>query len=740
MTAFKCKMCGGSLTVTNETAVCECAYCGTCQTVTKSRDENIINMFNRATNLRLKAEFDKAYDQYEKIVLICPDDSESYWGLILCKYGVEYVKDPVTGCMIPTLHRTQVEPVTTDPDYLNVLEYADKGQRIVYEREAAQINSVQKDVLAVARIESPYDVFICYKERDENGSRTQDSVIANDIYHQLTQVGLKVFYAAITLEDKLGQEYEPYIYAALHSAKVMLVIGTRPEYFEAPWVRNEWSRYLKIVDKDRSKLLIPCYRDMDSADVPPELSNLPSQDMGRIGFITETVRGIKKVLNIQVDSFLEPDVPGQVNVSDISQLLKQGNHALVDDKWDEAMQLFDQVLDENPEEYRAYIGQLCAEMEISSEEELVNIGKPIISSNSYKRACLFGGEEVEARLYGYVTQHEYNLNQEQYNAAVKEMNHAESSQEFEELVFVFGRLGEFKDSLKMAKECRKKAKEYRQNETITKYSNSVTGMRTATTAQDFEMLKHEFLDLRDYKDSRQKAKECEYNGLISRYNAAIKQELKPNDYIALMHSFRSLDGFMDSRQKVEECIPYLEAAQKREHWDRIRNCKQGDVVTFGPYDWNVVAQYNNLKLLLCTDIVEKKDTNYKSSIFSRREITGWERCDLRKWLNEDFISCFSDEERRMICKIRLANPDNHYRSSGKWEGRETEDCIFLLSIDEVEKIDQEILKAKMDWWLRTNGVDGNFGALVSKNGVLDNYGVWRHYLLGVRPAMYIKTD
>lgn len=55
-------------------------------------------------------------------------------------------------------------------------------------------------------------MFICYKETDASGRRTPDSVLANDLYHQLTQEGFKVFFARITLEDKLGTAYEPYIF------------------------------------------------------------------------------------------------------------------------------------------------------------------------------------------------------------------------------------------------------------------------------------------------------------------------------------------------------------------------------------------------------------------------------------------------------------------------------------------------------------------------------------------------
>lgn len=296
MAVFKCKMCGGSLDIEGCKSVVTCEYCGTQQTLPKAEDEVIANLFNRANNLRLKNEFDKAQELYEKIISTGSTDAEAYWGNVLCKFGIEYVEDPATFKRIPTCHRTQLEPVLSDVDYKSAIENADDAQREIYEAEAKAIDELQRNILRIVDGEEPFDVFICYKETDENGKRTQDSVIANDIYHQLTQEGFKVFYAAITLEDKLGQEYEPYIFSALNSAKVMLVVGTKPEFFNAVWVRNEWSRFLKIIKNDRQKALIPCYKDMDAYDLPEEFSHLQAQDMGKIGFISDIVRGIKKII------------------------------------------------------------------------------------------------------------------------------------------------------------------------------------------------------------------------------------------------------------------------------------------------------------------------------------------------------------------------------------------------------------------------------------------------------------
>lgn len=74
--------------------------------------------------------------------------------------------------------------------------------------------------------------------------------------NELTKEGFKVFFARYTLEDKLGTAYEPYIYAALNSARVMVVVGTKPQYFNAVWVKNEWSRYLGLMKQGKKKTLI----------------------------------------------------------------------------------------------------------------------------------------------------------------------------------------------------------------------------------------------------------------------------------------------------------------------------------------------------------------------------------------------------------------------------------------------------------------------------------------------------
>ena len=472
MAVFKCKMCGGALEINGET-VATCEYCGTTQTLPKTSDEVRENLFNRANNLRLKSEFDKAEQVYEKILEIDNSEAEAHWGIVLCKYGIEYVEDPKSFKRIPTCHRTSYEAITANADYLAAIENADQVQRSVYEDEARSIDAIQKNILSIVKNEEPFDVFICYKETDSAGKRTIDSAIANDIYHQLTAEGFKVFYAAITLESKLGQEYEPYIFSALNSAKVMLVIGTKAEYFEAVWVKNEWSRYMKLMAEDRSRLLIPCYREMDAYDLPEEFAHFQAQDMGKIGFINDVVRGIKKVIskNSGADSVQMPQSVPSSGGSNTAPLLERAFMFLEDGEWDSANEYCEKVLDIDPKCSEAYLGKLMAELRVRTRENLKNCAQPFDSSNNYQKAMRFGGEELAKELSdctAYINERNENERLEGiYSQAVNAKSSAKTEGDYKDAARKFSSVSHYKDSQKLAEECLEKAGAARKDAILT---------------------------------------------------------------------------------------------------------------------------------------------------------------------------------------------------------------------------------------------------------------------------------
>ena len=311
MAVFKCKMCGGALDINNSDTVVTCEYCGTTQTLPRLNDDKIANLYDRANHFRRSNEYDKATGIYEQILNEDATDAEAYWSLVLCRYGIEYVKDPRTGKRLATCHRTQYRSILEDPDFAMAVRYADGAAESVYREEAAYINAIQQKLLDISRKEEPFDIFICYKETDKDGNRTVDSVLAQDLYTALTDKGYRVFFSRITLEDKLGQAYEPYIFAALNSAKVMLAVGTDYEHYNAVWVRNEWSRFLKLTDGTQKKVLIPCYKDIDAYDMPKEFRHLQAQDLGKVGAIQDLLRGIEKLITVNSSAKAEPVVQSE---------------------------------------------------------------------------------------------------------------------------------------------------------------------------------------------------------------------------------------------------------------------------------------------------------------------------------------------------------------------------------------------------------------------------------------------
>ena len=366
MAIIKCKMCGGDIEISPDKTFGTCEYCGSTMTLPKVDDEQRAAAFNRGNHFRRSGEFDKALAVYERIVAEDDNDAEAHWCCALCRFGIEYVEDPATYEWLPTCHRASFDSFLEDVDYLAAVEHSDGITRRQYQKDAAKIAEVQRGILATSQNEQPFDVFLCYKETGEDGQRTRDSLMAQEVYYELTEQGYRVFFARITLEDKAGAEYEPYIFAALNSAKVMVVIGSKPEHFNAVWVKNEWSRFLSMMKKDRSKLLLPCYRDMDPYDLPEALSVLQSYDMSKIGFMQDLIRGVKKVIDAgkpqetAKETVKETVVVHNEGGSNVQALLKRGNMALEDGEWSKADEFFEQVLNQNAECAEAYLGKFLS--------------------------------------------------------------------------------------------------------------------------------------------------------------------------------------------------------------------------------------------------------------------------------------------------------------------------------------------------------------------------------------------
>ena len=510
MSTFKCKMCGGTLEIQPGESVAVCDSCGSKQTIPNLSDERRANLYDRANHFRRANEFDKAMGLYEQILNEDNDDAEAHWSVVLCRYGIEYVEDPATHKRVPTVNRTQYTSILSDEDYKAALRLADGYQRDVYQAEAKTIDEIQKGILAISQKEEPFDVFISYKETDAAGRRTPDSVLATDLYHQLTKEGFKVFLSRITLEDKLGQEYEPYIFAALNSAKVMVVVGTRQEYFNAVWVKNEWSRYLALIRNGEKKSLIPAYRDMDPYDLPDEFSHLMAQDMSKLGFMQDLIRGIKKLTESEK---VKPAAKETVIINSGSgvntgALLKRAFMFLEDGDWKSANEYCERVLDQDPENAQAYLAKLMAELAVRRKSDLQNYAQPFDGRNTCQKILRFADPSLKTDIEDY-NRHIRERNEEnrkagQFQNALELMNRAADESSYLNAAQEFDNISGYKDADSKARQCRSKAEDCRKDAIY----SSAQRLMSRGLEDDYKKAIDEFQKINGWRDSDQQIQLC----------------------------------------------------------------------------------------------------------------------------------------------------------------------------------------------------------------------------------------
>ena len=360
---YECVICGGDLEeITPGKA--RCLFCKKEQSAPKKADADLMN---RANRLRLKNKyFDQALEIYGRIVTDCPDEAEAYWGIVLCRYGIEYVEDKRTGEFLATCHRTIELSIKDDADFIMACEKGTEEQKKYYIEQAEYIDSIQKKSLDISRQEKPYDVFISYKSHDDNGNDTKDSKEAQKIYNKLDRKGFKVFFAEETLKKHAGEEYEPYIYAALKSSKVMILIGSCEDYFEAPWVKNEWTRYLDMIAHGDQKKLIVEYMDMVPEELPQELASIQalnwrdSEAMSNLLINVETFLDYKggnsELSGVSHDEIANSVYEKQNNekIRNLQIRFENAIELMDNDAGEAAKSIFDDIIRENPTFSEAY--------------------------------------------------------------------------------------------------------------------------------------------------------------------------------------------------------------------------------------------------------------------------------------------------------------------------------------------------------------------------------------------------
>jgi len=290
-----CNNCGGDYDYRHGRWVCRA--CGSFKPEELSNEE-VTLLYTAFQKLRL-ANFDEAELEFDDIIEKYPENPNGYWGRLLSKYGIKYEQD-FDGRMIPTCYATSIKSIIDTDDYKQAMRYADEDNRVYYQRQAEYIERVRKEWVDKAKKEKPYDIFICYKDSDlANGvERTQDSYTAQDLYVHLTKKGYRVFYSRESLRDKVGEKYEPYIFNALSTAKVLLVYGSKPSYITSTWLKNEWTRYEKRIsegEKNPNSLLVAC-DGFSPNELPKALSSMQCFNANDRSFYSDLDEAIEQII------------------------------------------------------------------------------------------------------------------------------------------------------------------------------------------------------------------------------------------------------------------------------------------------------------------------------------------------------------------------------------------------------------------------------------------------------------
>ena len=253
--AMKCKTCGEPLDIGKaQGGVIKCAICDSVFTLPKvDASQKVLDFLSQGEHDLDTCRFEDAYSAFNKACELDKTEPEAYWGMALAEFKIQYLKDEVNNRLQPICHEISDKDFADSSNFLKAIRYATEAQKTEYERKAEEINYIKNEFNKIAKTGAKYDCFICVKVTDENGGRTQDYKHADDIYFELKGKGYKPFFSERELVGVTGADYEARILYALKSAECMLVICFDEAYLRTKWVKNEYTRFLKLVNDEEKE-------------------------------------------------------------------------------------------------------------------------------------------------------------------------------------------------------------------------------------------------------------------------------------------------------------------------------------------------------------------------------------------------------------------------------------------------------------------------------------------------------
>ena len=386
-----CGICGGAVNADENGVSGVCSHCGNKMMYPGSD----IKKINRITYLRNTFKFDEAEKLAKELAAANPDDCEAHWNLLLCEYGIQYVREGANLYAVCRKDISDLPAFKESVNYKAATEKASEELRPGYEELGDAIEDSVSITRNVLKQEKGYDVFILSPD-----NATVDTDIDGDkIFLRFTSnLGFSTFYAPEMMKDIDAVEKAAQTVFALKNSRILLPSFRTKDDCRDGFLEYAVNMFCEAARKDEEKLVFPIFNAsvLQFQQLPEklvwcdEIFNCAEDE-----FMREISDKVESILKPEVNA-IEPETLVTATAANKENLVKRAYMFLEDGEFETADSYFDKILDIDIEDSRAYIGKLLAECKLRNEEEIRNLPQTVTDDKNFKKAIRFATPEQKA--------------------------------------------------------------------------------------------------------------------------------------------------------------------------------------------------------------------------------------------------------------------------------------------------------------------------------------------------------